>query len=527
MIKDKYKVYLLIFMSFVYPKMIDDPNIIVIVISDNIDKTTQTTIMRKIENILVEFQDYGYCEIVTRNEKIDGIIKDEITKLETGECDIKSCGVTIGRQIGANLVLSVWIDYDSNFLNINFQGVDVETSSIPIGVEEDTPYLEKIQDLYEKLPNYIYEIFDLNYKKGWIVLNNNINDTTNLIINGKSADLPYIQYLELNSQISYEISKSGFESNIVNVESKAPLDTTEYFFSLNPKSRIKSLFKSFLLPGWGQWYFDQRWKFPIMLTSTYGAFGLSGLALEQFYDKNDLFNDYNKSYSTATVIDSINTYNWLRTQAKLNRTKNQNIYLISLYTGLSLYTGSLLDVGIFNKYDHFLSETSKSKAVLLSAVIPGFGQYYIGNESKGRFIYFGHLLNLAAVTYATHNYYQKLIVYKNVRHIYDHATDITGLENSGNDNGEWDGFKNAEKMLYNAIISTGLLYFYNLYDILFNSDEFIYGNNYTTNSSVGVVNNSPISKYIGFDNYSKRLNLSFSLFPDFSNGYSIIMRLQL
>lgn len=122
-------------------------------------------------------------------------------------------------------------------------------------------------------------------------------------------------YLQLRSSISLLfilLTSLTFSQNSDSVAS----DTTEYSFTKSPTG---ALFRSAVLPGWGQFYNESYYKVPVIA-------GLAAWFGYNYFSNNNLYNDYKTLYQNTG-----NRLYYLNREFYRDQRDNFAIYLGILY----------------------------------------------------------------------------------------------------------------------------------------------------------------------------------------------------
>jgi hypothetical protein len=119
-------------------------------------------------------------------------------------------------------------------------------------------------------------------------------------------------------------------------------------FDLSPKNRTKAVLRSFVIPGWGQNYTEQKWKSRIFFSLQIASLVSLGLSHLNYEDKLDKYRSQLANYKTASKSFMQEAPAWEKmvdAHSKLERIdKARQVLLIS---SAAIYGANLLDA-IFN-----------------------------------------------------------------------------------------------------------------------------------------------------------------------------------
>jgi len=164
----------------------------------------------------------------------------------------------------------------------------------------------KFETISEKLiidqPN-IEQKYKLSFKKGHLILNNLIPGSS-VIIDGLKTKQGSNEYKVPIGIHKVKIEKSGYEGKTLNYISKDNQSKT-FNGSLSRKTNGNALWRSLLLPGWGQAYQEksvQTWLYPILVV---GGIGGSYLTINSYNTAVDDYDKAREKYLSAFTVEDI------------------------------------------------------------------------------------------------------------------------------------------------------------------------------------------------------------------------------
>lgn len=132
---------------------------------------------------------------------------------------------------------------------------------------------------------------------------------------------------------------SAIDSSSINqTKSIVVKEKNEIVFFKNTKSPIGAIWRSFVLPGWGQYYVESYWKAPIFLAAA-GT-------MTYFIIKNN--KDYSDFQSQLDKIEDKNTTEWILARNKRENARDNRdmsvFYLVGVYAlaAIDAYVGAHL-----------------------------------------------------------------------------------------------------------------------------------------------------------------------------------------
>jgi hypothetical protein len=111
-----------------------------------------------------------------------------------------------------------------------------------------------------------------------------------------------------------ELRKYGYETYRTHV-TLDPAKLTEINVRLSPKTRFKAAARSFIIPGWGQRYTDQKSKGLLFTALAVGSVAAYLIADHDFDDKREVLNDrlrqYDRAYRSGSYDEVVRSYDEL------------------------------------------------------------------------------------------------------------------------------------------------------------------------------------------------------------------------
>jgi hypothetical protein len=125
---------------------------------------------------------------------------------------------------------------------------------------------------------------------------------------------------------------------------------------LSPRTRIKAAARSLFVPGWGQYYGQQKTKGVLFTLLAAGSVGAFLIADHDFQNKNDLFKASEHAYDSS-VAAGASYQELVRAQASLASTQkkaydSENVRRATLGAVIGVWSLSLLDALLFFPEDH-------------------------------------------------------------------------------------------------------------------------------------------------------------------------------
>ena len=166
----------------------------------------------------------------------------------------------------------------------------------------------KFETITEKLvfdqPNF-EKNYELNYKKGHLILSD-LTSGSSVLIDGRKTEPGASEFKVPIGVHTVEIENSGYDSKTLNYIAQENQSKT-FNGTLSRKTNGNALWRSILLPGWGQAYQEksvQSWLYPILVV---GGLGGSYLMINNYNTAVDDYNKAREEYLTAFSEADINT----------------------------------------------------------------------------------------------------------------------------------------------------------------------------------------------------------------------------
>jgi hypothetical protein len=151
------------------------------------------------------------------------------------------------------------------------------------------------------------------------------------------------------------VKRHGYEK----YKSKVVLDPSQQSnldIKLSPKTRVKAAARSLFIPGWGQYYGEQKGKgllFTLLAATSVGAFLIAD---HDFQNKNDLFkaqvNSYDSSVAAGASYADLQRSQSALAGAQKKAYDSENIRRGTLGAIIGVWSLSFLDALLFFPEDH-------------------------------------------------------------------------------------------------------------------------------------------------------------------------------
>ncbi len=356
------------------------------------------------------------------------------------------------------------INYKSGLLT------PLETYKLPTGnyeLEISAPEYDSKTESFTITPGETTELsIPLIPNFGFVSIFSNVEDSEVKIIGRKSGlKTPLNSYKLSEGNYVAEISSKGYESKRQSF-TITPQKPIELNIDLTPKSSIKAMMYSILLPGSGQRYFEQKIKGNLLTSATLGTLLFGCLNIVKYRELEDEYDLANKNYIEATTHAKINSAFSERRTAYNGLNKARALSYISFATTGIFYVSNVVDALVTGGYPSQDQNKSIVKAICLSAMSPGLGQLYLGHKIKGILWYSGVEACLASIIYTTGLYYDRKDDYEQAKLEYTQANDNID-EAYVNMNSAYDKLKNANQHRTYSYFAAGAIYAMNLVDIWF------------------------------------------------------------
>jgi hypothetical protein len=147
----------------------------------------------------------------------------------------------------------------------------------------------------------------------------------------------------LDGWYKIEITRYGYEAykSAVFIEAGKPVSLT---VALKKKTLLKGVVRSCLIPGWGQFYSDQKLKGFIYLTLAAAAAGAYLIADADFDDKNDQYDRLRSEYNRLTRIEDMKRLYPLVAEAKKDAYDSENVRRTAIGVTVGVWSLNLLDL---------------------------------------------------------------------------------------------------------------------------------------------------------------------------------------
>jgi hypothetical protein len=156
-----------------------------------------------------------------------------------------------------------------------------------------------------------------------------------------------------------EIEQSGYDSKSDNVNIQTN-QTVNCSGVLNRKSNMSALWRSMLIPGWGQGYQEkgfQKWLYPLLF---FGGLGGSYLGIQNYNDSannyQDIRDQYLKAFDSADIEELRNKMDEAYEDVESDKQMRNRMFI---------FTGA---VWLWNVIDVFLLPTGYTNTFRLSSI---------------------------------------------------------------------------------------------------------------------------------------------------------------
>ncbi len=161
-----------------------------------------------------------------------------------------------------------------------------------------------------------------------------------------SAVTPATFIQPMYGKFDLEVEKPGYETHKSSVYLE-PGKTASVTVNLSAKTRFKAGVRSLFIPGWGQFYSDQKGKgyFFLLMTAAAGAAVL--ITDNEYKYRRDLYYDAYNRYQAASTIEERNAlYPELRSKKK-DAYDAETGRMIAIYTAAGIWGLNLIDALFF------------------------------------------------------------------------------------------------------------------------------------------------------------------------------------
>jgi hypothetical protein len=139
------------------------------------------------------------------------------------------------------------------------------------------------------------------------------------------------------------VKKYGYETYHSSVYLQTDRSTS-LDVQLKPKTRFKALARSFLIPGWGQYYSDQKFKGGCFFVLAAGAVGAYFITDAVYDDKVHHYDNTLSRYQRATLYDEKWALYQELTSARKDAYDAENLRRITIGVGIAVWGLNLLDL---------------------------------------------------------------------------------------------------------------------------------------------------------------------------------------
>ena len=301
--------------------------------SYNVPAATATAVS---EILGTELFNTGRFTIVDR-KNMDKILKEQAFQ-RTG-CTTTDCAVEVGRILNINNMVIGSLSKLGNTYKINIQLVDVEKGEVITANDAECSSEDKLSEAATRLAVAFSQsipvigkivragedevVIDLgtvdNVSAGMKFLVNrlkeDIKDTSGNIIMKEWEDVGHIELTEVQKQASKArvIDKkklltvgdvvrigelAGAKKETIKIGGGLILPQAAQYTGTGGGSFIDPLWRSMLIPGWGQFYNKDDFKGWLF---TIGGIGSGALAIKRYMDSQSLYDTYNKETDTTKI----------------------------------------------------------------------------------------------------------------------------------------------------------------------------------------------------------------------------------
>jgi hypothetical protein len=169
---------------------------------------------------------------------------------------------------------------------------------------------------------------------------------------------------QLNGEYKIKAFKRGYEdwSSKVWFNQGNP---RQLAIELKPKSRLKAGLRSALIPGWGQFYCEEKGKSFIMGISTLGGVVAYVLADNDYSNKYDDYNRAKNLFENASSAPQKIEYKQLLDEKQREAYDAENIRRATLGIAIGIWTYNVLDAVLFFPYSEEETFANKNNKVTL------------------------------------------------------------------------------------------------------------------------------------------------------------------
>ncbi len=150
----------------------------------------------------------------------------------------------------------------------------------------------------------------------------------------------------INGRFKLSAMLSGYESWSGEVM-LLPGQQNRFSFSLSPKTRFKAMLRSMFIPGWGQYYSDDRSRALVINIATVGMGVGAILAENDFRRKRDDYNQSKLDLANATSYEDVSRLRDLVVEKNRDAYDAESLRNTFVYATAAVWAYNVLDALIF------------------------------------------------------------------------------------------------------------------------------------------------------------------------------------
>lgn len=304
--------------------------------------------------------------VIERN-KMNDILKEQ--GLQQTGCTSDECAVEIGKILNISRICAGSIGKVGSIYTVSLRLIDVGTGEILVSVTEDcecaletllTETMRKlaVQLAGDDLPPPPPEVGTISFI--------NPEPAAELRLNGRPFEPPDSAVIMPSGNYTLISRKPGFEGFVKRFRLTTG-DNRSIDLHMHPKSAVKAVFRSFLLPGFGQHYQEKRFHGFILNVLFAGSVGAAVLIDKDINGKNETYQDINVSYSQA-----YSEINIKRLRSSMDQAYDEIENLVAKRNTAIAFAGIIWAWGIM---DCLLREPDYRRNISVDADINGRGAY--------------------------------------------------------------------------------------------------------------------------------------------------------